>query len=95
MDDDTRDETHDLPRTTTTGDEREDYRHRGDSSVQDADRDEPTAADPKLASHSEDDPILPKVEDEDDDEDRADEEQAPPERPSGNLTSRSYGESTP
>jgi hypothetical protein len=94
MDDETHQPERDLPRTTTTGDDREDYRERGDSSVQDAERDDPTPADPQLAGHREDD-SLPEIEDEDEDEDSdEDAEQAttPPERPSGNLTSRSYGD---
>jgi hypothetical protein len=93
MDDETNEPEHDLPRTTTTGDDREDYRERGDSSVQDAERDDPTPPDPQLSGHREDDSLLPEPEDEDGhSDDGAEQANTPPERPSGNLTSRSYGD---
>jgi hypothetical protein len=96
MDDETHQPERDLPHTTTTGDDREDYRERGDSSVQDVERDDPTSVDPQLAGHREDDSLLPdrEAEDEDgeDENTRTEDSDSRTERPSGNPTSRSYGD---
>jgi hypothetical protein len=81
---------HDLPRTTTTGDDEQDYRGPGDSSVQLSARDDPRKADPDSTGHSEDDDLLPDVEKEDRDEEQ--EELGDIERPESNLTDRPYGE---
>jgi hypothetical protein len=79
---------HDLPRTTTTGDEKQDYRQPGDSSVQLSERDDPRKSDSESTGHSEDDHLLSDV-----DEDRDEEDLGDIERPAGNLTNRPYGES--
>lgn len=79
-----------LPRTTTTGDDEQDYRGPGDSSVQLSARDDPRKADPDAPGHSEDDDLLPDVEE---DRDEEQEELGDIERPASNLTDRPYGES--
>jgi hypothetical protein len=81
---------HALPRTTTTGDDEQDYRGPGDSSVQLSARDDPRKADPDAPGHSEDDDLLPDVEE---DPDGEQEELGDIERPASNLTDRPYGES--
>jgi hypothetical protein len=81
---------HDLPRTTTTGDDEQDYRGPGDSSVQLSARDDPREEDPDSTGHSEDDDLLPDAEE---DRDEEQEELGDIERPSSNLTDRPYGES--
>jgi hypothetical protein len=93
MSDDHEDATerhHNLPRTTTTGDEDQDYRQPGDSSVQFSDRDDPRRTDPDSTAHNEDDDLLPDV---DEDRDEEQEDLGDIERPAGNLTDRPYGES--
>jgi hypothetical protein len=80
---------HNLPRTTTTGDDEQDYRGPGDSSVQLTARDDPREADPDSTRHSEDDDLLPDVEE---DRDEEQEELGDIERPASNLTDRPYGE---
>ena len=81
---------HDLARTTTTGDDEQDYRGPGDSSVQLSARDDPRGADPDSTGHSEDNDLLPDVEE---DRDEEQEELGDIERPASNLTDRPYGES--
>ena len=81
---------HDLPRTTTTGDDEQDYRGPGDSSVQLSARDDPREADPDSTGHSEDNDLLPDVEE---DRDEEQEELGDIERPASNPTDRPYGES--
>jgi hypothetical protein len=78
---------HNLPRTTTTGDDEQDYRGPGDSSVQLSAREDPREADPDSTGHSEDDDLLPDVE-----EDRDEEQDGDIERPASNPTDRPYGE---
>ena len=90
---DTTERRHNLPRTTTTGDEDEDYRQPGDSSVQFSDRDDPRRTDPDSTAHSEDDDLLPDVPDVDEDREEEQEDLGDIERPAGNLTDRPYGES--
>jgi hypothetical protein len=89
MDEHEDDRHHDLPRTTTTGDERRDYRQAGDSSVQSSERDDPRGT-PDSPGHTEDDDLLPDV---DTGRDEEDEDLGDIERPAGNLTDRPYGES--
>jgi hypothetical protein len=79
---------HAQPRTTTTGDDEQDYRGPGDSSVQLSARDDPRKVDPD-SGHSEDDDLLPDVEEDGDEEQ---EELGEIERPASNLTDRPYGE---
>ena len=81
-----------LPRTTTTGDEEQDHRQPGDSSVQVSARNDPRETDPDSTAHSEDDDLLPEVE-----EDREEEEEdlGDIERPPSNLPDRPYGQADP
>lgn len=81
---------HDLPRTTTTGDKKQDYRQPGDSSVQLSERDDPRTTDPDSTGHTEDDNLLPDL---DEDRDEEEEDLGDIERPAGNRTDRPYGES--
>ena len=78
-----------VPRTTTTGDEEQDLRSPGDGGVQDADRTDPRDPDPDLAGHTEDDDLLPDV---DQDADEADDDLGEIERPAGHLTDQPYGD---
>ncbi len=89
--DENEDDRHrDLPRTTTTGDEEQDYRQPGDASVQVSARNDPRETDPDSTAHSEDDNLLPEV-----DEDREEEQEdlGDIERPASNRTDRPYGQS--
>ncbi len=86
---DTTERHHNLPRTTTTGDEDQDYRQPGDSSVQFSDRDDPRRTVPDSIAHSEDDDLLPDV---DEDRDEEQEDLGDIERPAGNPTDRPYGD---
>ena len=83
------DRDRDLPRTTTTGDEGQDYRQPGDSAVQSSERNDPRTTDPDSTGHSEDDDLLPDV---DADRDEEQEDLGEIERPAGHITDRPYGE---
>lgn len=79
-----------VPRTTTTGNEEQDFRQFGDGSIQEVDRDDPGDPRPEFSGHREDDELLPDV---NDDEDASDEELGEIERPAANPTDRPYGDS--
>jgi hypothetical protein len=79
-----------VPRTTTTGNEEQDFRQFGDGSVQEVGRDDPHDPRPEFSGHREDDELLPDVAD---DEDASDEELGDIERPAANPTDRPYGDS--
>jgi hypothetical protein len=79
-----------VPRTTTTGNEEQDFRQFGDGSIQEVDRNDPRDPRPEFSGHREDDELLP---DTGDDEDASDEELGEIERPAANPTDRPYGDS--
>lgn len=80
---------HALPRTTTTGDDEQDYRGPGDSSVQLSARDDPHRADPTPPATVRTTISFPTWRRTGDEEQ---EELGDIERPASNPTDRPYGE---